>query len=170
MRDQLSIQRVKDLHPAISVTVEHGINLAEDKLGPKACIRVVQGIRTIQYQHYLYAQGRTRPGKIVTNAKGGRSFHNYGLAFDFAIMYDLDSSGTFETLSWDTLADKDIDGESDWMEVVEVFKGLGFTWGGDFVKIKDNPHFQKTFGLTWLNLLNRYNSGRLIKGTNFVLI
>jgi peptidoglycan L-alanyl-D-glutamate endopeptidase CwlK len=30
----------------------------------------------------LYAIGRTKPGKKVTKAKGGTSYHNYGLAFD----------------------------------------------------------------------------------------
>lgn len=57
---------------------------------------VTQGLRTIAEQDALYAQGRTKPGKIVTQAKGGQSFHNFGVAFDVAgydgkaLHYDLD--------------------------------------------------------------------------------
>jgi len=41
------------------------------------------GRRTMEEQAMLYAQGRTRPGKIITQAKPGQSYHNYGLAFDW---------------------------------------------------------------------------------------
>ena len=34
-------------------------------------------------QDALYAQGRSKPGDIVTWAKGGQSAHNHGLALDF---------------------------------------------------------------------------------------
>jgi len=44
--------------------------------------RILYGYRSIQEQNEIYAQGRTKPGKIVTNAKGGQSFHNFGLAID----------------------------------------------------------------------------------------
>jgi peptidoglycan L-alanyl-D-glutamate endopeptidase CwlK len=40
-------------------------------------------LRDLDEQARLYAQGRTTPGKIVTNAKPGQSAHNYGLALDF---------------------------------------------------------------------------------------
>jgi hypothetical protein len=41
------------------------------------------GRRTMEEQAGLYAKGRTKPGKIVTKAKPGQSYHNYGLAFDW---------------------------------------------------------------------------------------
>ena len=41
------------------------------------------GRRTMEEQSGLYAKGRTKPGKIVTKAKPGQSYHNYGLAFDW---------------------------------------------------------------------------------------
>jgi len=47
---------------------------------------IVQGRRTISQQNALYAQGRTAAGKIVTNAPGGSSAHNFGLAADIAPM------------------------------------------------------------------------------------
>jgi hypothetical protein len=46
----------------------------------------VQGVRTFAEQDALYAQGRTRKGLRVTNAKGGQSYHNYGLAADCALL------------------------------------------------------------------------------------
>jgi hypothetical protein len=49
-------------------------------------IRITQGLRTTYEQQSLYQQGRTTPGKIVTYAKGGESWHNYGLAVDFVPM------------------------------------------------------------------------------------
>lgn len=45
-------------------------------------LRITSGYRSIEEQNRLYAQGRTTPGSIVTNAKGGQSFHNFALAFD----------------------------------------------------------------------------------------
>ena len=55
---------------------------------------VVQGRRTIAEQNSLYAQGRTAPGNIVTNAQGGSSAHNFGLAVDMVPIKD-------NTLWWD---------------------------------------------------------------------
>ena len=91
MRDKISIERVKELHPAVRQEVIDGIDYIEQNLFNKyQAIRLVQTGRSIEYQNELYAQGRTKPGKIVTKAKGGSSFHNYFLAFDFAILYDND--------------------------------------------------------------------------------
>lgn len=46
-------------------------------------ITIVQTLRTTEEQNALYAQGRIKPGNIMTYAKGGESFHNFGVAFDF---------------------------------------------------------------------------------------
>lgn len=110
-------------------------------------ILITQGLRTIAEQSALYAQGRTTAGSIVTNARGGYSYHNFGLAIDFALL-----TGTGSTVSWDTARDGDADGVKDWSEVVGVAKALGFAWGGDFKSFKDLPHFEMTFGLTTAQL------------------
>jgi peptidoglycan LD-endopeptidase CwlK len=159
MRDKISEERVAKLHPKIRDEVKALIEKAEAKL-PGCAIRVVQGLRTFPQQDALYAQGRTKKGPRVTNAKGGQSSHNYGLALDFAILYDKDGNGTFETLSWDLLKDFDKDGESDWLEVVDIFENAGYTWGGRWTSIKDNPHIEKTFGMTWKQMLSKHNSGQ----------
>ena len=154
------------LHPLIRFEVKQLIEKAETKI--PAAIRIVQGLRTIEEQNELYAKGRTKPGNRVTNAKGGASFHNYGLAIDFALLYDKDVNGTFESLSWDILKDFDVDGESDWMEVVDIFEDAGYTWGGRFNSIKDNPHLEKHFNHTWKQLLEKYNGGWFIPNTKYV--
>lgn len=170
MRDTISIQRVEALHPKIRETVKTLIDFAEVKLGPKAAIRIVQGLRTFAEQDALYAQGRTTPGNRVTNSKEGQSYHNYGLAIDFSILYDKDGNGSFETMSWDTKLDADHDGEADWMEVVEVFENAGFTWGGRFHSIVDQPHFEMTFGYNWRQMLFKYNNRQFIEGTEYINI
>lgn len=169
MRDPISVNRAYLLHPKIRQEVMSLIDKAEAKL-PFTAIRIVQGLRTFEEQNKLYAQGRTLPGPRVTNAKGGQSFHNYGLAIDIALLYDKDKNGTYEFLSWDTLKDFDRDGESDWMEVVDVFEDYGYTWGGRFVSIKDNPHFEKNYGYNWKSLLEKYNRKDFIPVTNYVSI
>lgn len=168
MRDSVSIPRVRALHPAVSTEVFQTIDEIEARWPPTIAVRIVQGLRTIEEQNALYAQGRTKPGNIVTNARGGSSFHNYGLAIDFAILYDKDSNGKFEVLSWDINYDFDKDGKKDWMEVVEAFKFKGWKWGGDWTSIKDNPHLEKTFGCTWQECFERYKSGRFIPGGRYI--
>lgn len=168
MRDYISINRVANLHPKVREDVTKCIEQAEAQFPKNMAIRVVQGLRTIEEQDALYAQGRTKPGKVVTNAKGGSSYHNYGLAIDFAILKDTDNNGSFETLSWSTIEDFDKDGIKDWQEVVKVFKANGWVWGGDWTSIKDNPHFEKTFGFNWRDLLKMYNDKKRIPGTPYV--
>lgn len=103
-------------------------------------VLITQGYRSIAEQDALYAQGRTKPGKIVTNAKGGTSYHNFGLAVDFAL-YTADG----KDVTWD-------DSSAAWKTVVRIFKAKGFAWGGDFRSFKDTPHFEMTFGLTTAQL------------------
>ncbi|MGN9169515.1 Peptidoglycan L-alanyl-D-glutamate endopeptidase CwlK precursor [compost metagenome] len=106
-------------------------------------IVITQGLRTYAEQDDLYAQGRTKPGKVVTDARGGYSNHNFGFAADFALLL---RDG--RAVSWDTLRDDDKDSLPDWSEVVEEAKWLGLEWGGDWRSFKDMPHLQMVFGLS----------------------
>lgn len=144
--DKVSIDRLNRLHPKIRKEALELFNLANCKLTGRAKVRIVQGLRTFDEQAALYAQGRTKPGPVVTNAAPGKSFHNYGLAIDFCLLIDG------KEISWETGKDFDGDRVADWMEVVEVFKTFGWTWGGDFKSLKDLPHFEKTFGKSWSDL------------------
>jgi peptidoglycan L-alanyl-D-glutamate endopeptidase CwlK len=116
----------------------------------------------------LFAQGRTKAGAIVTKAKGGQSYHNYGLAIDIVLLVDKDKNGTFETASWDLKTDFDGDGKSDWQEIVAIFKRYGYEWGGDW-KFNDAPHFQKTLGKSIAELQTLHKTGKVDKN-GFVLI
>ena len=162
--------RVKLLHPKLRKEVEQLIDKAEAGFPSTIAIRIVQGLRTFEEQDKLYAQGRTLRGNRVTNSRGGQSYHNYGLAIDFALLYDKDANGTWETLSWDVAKDFDKDGLADWMEVVNIFEEAGYTWGGRFSSIPDAPHFEKNFGLNWRELFKRYNAKEFISEGKYVII
>lgn len=139
-----SASRLNGLHPAVHAAATALIELSFKRGVP---IVITQGLRTIAEQDALYAQGRTKPGSIVTNAKGGYSYHNYGLAVDIALLLPNGSS-----VSWDMRRDGDQDGVTDWMEVIQEAKHLGFEWGGDWTSFKDYPHLQMTFGLSLASL------------------
>lgn len=135
-----SMPKIEKLHPVLVVAT---VALIERCYARGVNIVITQGLRTIAEQDALYAQGRMKPGSIVTNARGGYSYHNYGLAVDFALLLPNGIS-----VSWDMNRDDDSDKVSDWQEVVKEAKALGFESGGDWTTFKDYPHLQMTFGLT----------------------
>jgi len=141
--DEITIQRIKTMHPCVLKEVLEMYEYANEKLLPKGVrLRLTYTLRSNKEQDALYAQGRTKPGRIVTNAKGSQSWHNPPavLAFDIVMLLDKDGNGTFETASYNV--------DKHWMKVTNYFKSKGWEWGGDFKSIKDSPHFQKTFGFT----------------------
>ena len=164
MRDSISFERCQKLHPKIRQEAIDIIEAAEANFPPTVKIRVAQGLRTIEEQNELYAIGRTKAGKKVTNAKGGSSFHNYGLSIDFCLCYDKDGNGVFDEISWDTAKDFDKDGTIDWQEVVKAFEDKGWEWGGKWRTFKDYPHVQKTFNYTPSQLLSKLNNGEIENG------
>ncbi|MNB67127.1 Peptidoglycan L-alanyl-D-glutamate endopeptidase CwlK precursor [compost metagenome] len=147
----MTLEQVLDKSKDVIAKLQPGVREAAIAL-VKRCywrgvnIRITHGLRTYAEQMALFNQGRITPGNIVTNAKAGYSFHNFGVAIDFVLM----ASG------YDMTADADKDGIADWTEVVIEATRLGFEWGGSWVSFKDFPHFQMTFGLTTA----QYRSGR----------
>ncbi|AIQ54127.1 M15 family metallopeptidase [Paenibacillus sp. FSL R7-0331] len=129
-----------NLHPVILAGASALIQRSYAKGIP---IVITQGMRTIAEQNALYAQGRTKPGNIVTNARGGTSYHNYGLAIDFALLLP-----DGKNVSWDISRDGNKDKIADWQQVAQEAKKLGFAWGGDWTSFKDYSHLEMTFGLT----------------------
>jgi peptidoglycan L-alanyl-D-glutamate endopeptidase CwlK len=109
------------------------VKLIEECKNQGITIIVTGTLRTYEEQDALYAQGRTAPGKRVTNAPGGYSLHNFGYAFDIAVVKD--GKAIYD----------DVDAYN---RVGEIGKSLGLEWGGDFKSIIDRPHFQITQGLT----------------------
>lgn len=124
-------KRIGNVHPVIKQGAEEIIRRAYKK---GIYVLFSDGYRSHAEQNELYAQGRTRPGSIVTNARGGQSMHNYGLALD---MFITNKEGT--TASWPT---------STLRQVAQIAKALGFEWGGDWKNFKDYPHIQMTGGLS----------------------
>lgn len=92
-------------------------------------ISVTNTLRTMFEQEELYAMGRTKPGKVVTNAKPGQSAHNYGLAFDIAF-------GQGKDITW---AEPH---RGAWEELGNMGETLGLAWGGHFKSVHDAPHFE----------------------------
>jgi len=168
MKDQKTLERIQLLHPKLRDEASELYDEIVAALSGSAMCRFAYTLRTFAEQDALFAQGRTKPGKIVTNAKGGQSYHNYGLAIDIVLVLDKDHNGSFETASWDTKTDFDGDKKADWMEVVQIFKRYGFEWGGDW-KFLDLPHFQKTYGKSIYELKALHTAGKVDKN-GFVLI
>ena len=106
------------------------LDMFEKKLA-QAGIKVIMtcGYRSSTEQNGLYAKGRTAPGSIVTNAKGGYSWHNFGLAADYAFVVNgkVTCAGP-------------------WSKFGSIARSCGLEWGGDFKSICDRPHVQLTTG------------------------
>lgn len=140
-----SVPLPTELNPIVK---ERSNQLIQQAAKKGIVVVITDSFRSAEDQDKLYAQGRTTEGTIVTNAKGGESFHNYGLAIDFAL----------ETPSgdvvWDRGYDRNGNGKADWAEVVQMAKALGFEWGGDWTGFKDYPHLEMNFGLTIADLQN----------------
>lgn len=99
-------------------------------------IQIINAFRTYAEQDVLYAQGRTAPGNKVTNARGGYSNHNFGIAFDIGVF-----SGT-----------KYLPDSPKYKAVGVLGIDLGLEWGGNWTSIIDQPHFQ--LRPSWANALS----------------
>lgn len=126
------VKRRRDMLTKIMTAVGHPITVTDE-------------YRTKEEQDELYAQGRTKPGKIVTNAKGGESLHNFRVAFDVAF-------STKNGISYD----------GPWEMLAEVAEVLGLAWGGhadrtveggpvQWPGFIDKPHLEFNGGYTLKN-------------------
>ena len=158
--DKITLERIEKLHPKVRKEARQIYDEICQALTGRAICRFAFTLRTIAEQDAIYAQGRTKPGKIVTRARGGYSWHNYGLAVDIVLIHDVDGDGDYDRAVWDVKTDFDGDKISDWMEVVAIFKQYGWDWGGDW-KFSDPPHFQKTFGYSVRQLLALYQKKKI---------
>lgn len=146
LREQVNgeLRTVLDLHPADRRNRLDDANVNQDFAG-----RVRQTLerarregmdmqtdtvyRTFAQQDALYAQSRTAPGNRVTNARGGQSWHNYGLAADVVF------STANGQPSWPD--------NGNWTRYGQIADGYGLTWGGNW-RDPDRPHveFHPGFG------------------------
>jgi peptidoglycan LD-endopeptidase CwlK len=139
-------QKIDKLHPSVRNEAKQIIKECDTALSGRAKVRITQGLRTFEEQDALYAIGRTKPGKKVTNAKGGKSIHNYGFAIDICLIIDN------KIASFDTAKDWDNDKIADWFECVKIFAKHGWEWGGNWKTFKDLPHFDKRGYNDWRKL------------------
>jgi len=117
---------LKELLPSFKVKVEKLINTVKDR---GIDIIITSTYRSFIEQDDLYSQGRTKPGKIITNAKGGQSSHNIRRAVDFCILKGKKASYTCT---------------GDYYSVGNVATKMGLEWGGNW-KFKDLCHIQDLF-------------------------
>ena len=95
-------------------------------------VRILAAFRSWDESDRLYALGRTAPGAVVSNARAGDSYHNWGLAFDAAPF--VNNVMTTDRAKFYLMG--------------HLGEQVGLQWGGTFKSIVDLPHFQYTFGLT----------------------
>lgn len=105
---------------------------------------ITSTFRDFESQAAIYAQGRTAPGKIVTKAKAGQSFHNYGVAFDFCPIVN----GKAQWNDADLLA-----------RCGAIAVSVGLEWAGNWKTFKETAHCQYTGGLS----LADFQAGKLLQ-------
>ena len=125
---------LEDLHPKVAAMAKELITRCQAE---GIDLLVTSTYRDAEAQASLYAQGRTKPGKIVTNAKPGESFHNWWVAFDVVPL-------RHGKPVWNTTGS---DGEL-WEQVGILGESVGLEWAGRWRKFREMPHFQFTGGLT----------------------
>ena len=142
---------VKQLHPELQKKVEQLKTLCA-KNG--ITIGISECLRTTAEQDALYAKGRTKPGIKVTNCKGSTysSMHQWGVAFDFYLIMDVDGDGKTNDDSYN-------DATGLFEKVGKLGKSIGLEWGGSWKSPVDKPHFQLPYwGSTAKKLKDKYGT------------
>ena len=131
---------IKDLHPQVQTKCQAFLDNCK-KQGID--VLITSTYRDKESQDALYAQGRTSAGSKVTNAKGGQSFHNWRVAFDFVPL---------------------VNGKAMWADTAlftkcgEIAESAGLEWAGRWKSFKELAHCQYTNGLT----LADFQSGKTL--------
>jgi hypothetical protein len=120
-----SEKRLSQLHPGFAAAVRAVI---ADLAARGMVIEIVQGLRTFEEQDALFAKGRTTPGPVVTQARGGESNHNFGLAVDLCPF-------TNDKPDWNAPM-------TVWAAIGAAAAARGLEWGGAWKKFLDKPHVQ----------------------------
>lgn len=127
----INSRSLDDLHPKVKALAEQFLENCRAK---GLDVLIYSTYRDIEAQDAIYAQGRTTKGSIVTNAKGGQSFHNYRVAFDWVPIVHG------KPLWNDNLA---------YATCAKIGEELGLEWAGRWSgKFKETAHFQYTGGLS----------------------
>lgn len=142
---EASIEKMKGVHPKLIDLMKKAISDSPYDF------KIVQGLRTAEYQNSLYQQGRTSPGKIVTKLDGynRKSNHQakadgYGHAVDIAVCGQYDENGNYVKCTTDAemFDNKKLVEISRHVKVVAKEMGLDIVWGGDWKTLYDTPHYE----------------------------
>ena len=121
----MASKSLKDLQPKVQLMAEEFVQKCAEA-GIEILIYCT--LRSKEEQNVLYAQGRTTDGKIVTNARGGDSWHNYGCAFDWVPVI----AGK---LQWDNMPL--------YARAGIIAESVGLEWAGRWTgKLKETAHCQ----------------------------
>ncbi len=112
------------LEPETRKKVEKFFDLAKKSGKPLVLVSARRGCKK---QDTLYAQGRSTPGKIITNARCGESDHNLGLAVDVAPI--VNGKINYKVP------------RSHWEELSKIAESVGLHWGGRWKTLDDLVHF-----------------------------
>lgn len=118
----INSRAIDDLRPDVAANCRTLVELCKAQ---GLNVLIAQTLRDDEYQSQLYAQGRTKPGSIVTNSKT-TTFHGAGLAFDVC----------------KNVKGHEYDDTAFFAKVAAVAKAMGFAWGGDWKSFPDRPHLQ----------------------------
>lgn len=131
----ISSRSLDDLHPIVKQMALLHVAACKDA---GVDLLIYCTYRDDESQDALYAQGRTKPGAIVTNAKAGESMHNYCLAYDCVPLKN----------GKPTWGDRDA-----YYTVGVCGESVGLEWAGRWQgKLRETAHFQFTQGLTLKDL------------------
>jgi peptidoglycan L-alanyl-D-glutamate endopeptidase CwlK len=145
--DQRSENSILTLHPKAQELARQFLQAAagsQELATPGVVVKIISGTRTYQEQSDLFAQGRTKPGNIVTKADAGQSNHNFGIAWDVGLFRGN------EYLSESPLYDV----------VGAIGRQLGLEWGGDWASFVDKPHFQLKAERSLAQIRGSFEQGR----------
>jgi peptidoglycan L-alanyl-D-glutamate endopeptidase CwlK len=114
-------------------------------------VKILSGTRTYAEQNELYAKGRTKSGPKVTNARGGQSNHNFGIAWDVGIFVD----GRYNE-------GRNAKENQQYVDLAKLVKKdvPGLEWGGDWRSFKDMPHYQLATGKSMSQLRAALEAGK----------
>lgn len=125
----MSVDRRQGLNPSLLAKVDR-VLAAMAALGFP--MKIVQGLRTVEEQQALFAQGRTAPGKTVTNCDGVHKKSNHQAAAD----------GLGRAVDCAFVKDGVVAWEGPWDAYGAAAKAVGLVWGGSWVSIVDRPHLE----------------------------
>lgn len=124
--DARSESNIITLIPAAQILARQFLNILT---GAGNDVRIISGTRTYAEQDVLYRQGRFgNAGPKITNARGGQSNHNFGLAWDIGLFENgkyITNDSKYKPLAATTLPQLS-----------------NLEWGGNWVSFKDFPHYQ----------------------------